>query len=343
MIKAGIIGVTGFTGSELVRILYHHPNVEIEFMTSESKSGEEFQDIHTFFHDILDMKLCSIKDIHNFKPDVVFLALPHGVSMEFVKENSRKNFRIIDLSGDFRLRKVEDYEHWYGKKHLFPDGLSDAVFGLPELFREQIERAKLIANPGCYPTSAILGSAPLISKNLANPKTLIVDSKSGVTGAGVKPGKVNMFSNVNENFKAYGLKNHRHTIEIQSILNTLAGDEVLVQFTPHLLPVDRGILTTLYAQPQEKTDSRQLQEFYREFYRNAPFVRIRKEPPGIKDVRGSNFCDIFPEYDERTNRILIISVIDNLVKGASGQAVQNMNLMFDIEETTGLNHLPLLP
>ncbi len=342
-IKAGIVGATGYTGSELVRILNHHPHVEIEFITSESRTGESFKDIHPFFAEIMDMKLSSIKDIADYNPDIVFLALPHGISMEFVRENYSKDFRIIDLSGDFRLQTAEDYEHWYRKKHIFPDGLSDAVFGLPELFRNEIRRAKLIANPGCYPTSAILASAPLISNNLAESKSLIIDSKSGVTGAGVKPGTVNMFSNVNENFRAYGLKNHRHTIEIQSILNNLTTEEVMIQFTPHLLPVDRGILTTLYAQPLEKINPSRINDIYLDYYEKSPFVRIRKELPGIKDVRGTNYCDIFPEYDERTNRLIIISVIDNLVKGASGQAVHNMNLMFDFEESSGLKQIPLMP
>lgn len=341
--KIGIIGATGYTGSELVRILTHHPNTEIIFITSESRKGELFSDVHPFFQGIEDQKLISINDISAYEPDLVFLALPHGISMDFVKKYHHKSFKIVDLSGDFRLSAAEIYEDWYQKKHIFPEGIKDAVYGSPELFSKKIASAKLVANPGCFPTSAILAIAPLISKKLIETNPIIIDSKTGVTGAGIKSKPVNLYSNVNDNFKAYGIKTHRHTIEIQGKLNEVGTTDTMVQFTPHLLPVDRGILSTTYLRANKPVTEKMLHEIYESFYENAPFVRLRKNIPSIKDVRGSNYCDIHINYDERTNLIIIVSVIDNLVKGAAGQAVQNMNLMFGFEETMGLKQIPINP
>ncbi|MCB0705521.1 MAG: N-acetyl-gamma-glutamyl-phosphate reductase [Saprospiraceae bacterium] len=341
--KIGIIGATGYTGSELVRILKNHPAVEISLITSESRTGERFSDVHPFFQDIEDQKLISINQIEAFDLDLVFLALPHGVSMDFVKKFHDYPFKIVDLSGDFRLNSAVNYKQWYQMDHVYPEGIKNAIFGIPELFCDKIKMAKLVANPGCFPTSAILGLAPLMSSQLVETNPIIIDSKSGVTGAGVKSKPVNLYSNVNDNFKAYGLKNHRHTIEIQNILDQLSGKETMVQFTPHLLPVDRGILTTIYVRPLGILDAEKLGTIYHDFYADAPFVRLRRQLPSIKDVRGSNYCDLHVSYDARTNMIIIISVIDNLVKGASGQAVQNMNLMFALDEKTGLNLLPVNP
>ncbi|WP_372795124.1 N-acetyl-gamma-glutamyl-phosphate reductase [Lutibacter sp.] len=341
--KIGVIGATGYTGSELVRILTNHPDVEITMITSESRAGELFSDVHPFLQGIADQKLVSINDIDNYELDLVFLALPHGVSMDFVKRFKDKSFKIIDLSGDFRLSSKEVYEEWYKLNHIFPEGIEKAVFGSPELYFDKIEDANLIANPGCFPTSAILGLAPLLKANLIEEDRIIIDSKTGVTGAGIKAKTVNLYSNVNDNFKAYGLKNHRHTIEMQGILDEVSGKETRIQFTPHLLPVDRGILTTIYARPTEKMDEIKLKELYNNFYENAPFVRLRKQEPAIKDVRGTNYCDLFVTYDERTNMIIVISVIDNLIKGAAGQAIQNMNIMFGLDQTNGLNLIPLNP
>jgi len=341
--KIGIIGATGYTGSELVRILTNHPNIEITMITSESRAGELFSDVHPFLQGIADQKLVSIKDIDTYELDLVFLALPHGVSMDFVKRFKDKSFKIIDLSGDFRLSSKEVYEEWYKLNHIFPEGIEKAVFGSPELYFDKIKDANLIANPGCFPTSAILGLAPLLKANLIEEDRIIVDSKTGVTGAGIKAKTVNMYSNVNDNFKAYGLKNHRHTIEMQGILDEVSGKETLIQFTPHLLPVDRGILTTIYARPKADMDEIKLKELYTAFYENAPFVRLRKQEPAIKDVRGTNYCDLYVTYDKRTNMVIVISVIDNLIKGAAGQAVQNMNIMFNLDESKGLNLIPLNP
>jgi N-acetyl-gamma-glutamyl-phosphate reductase len=341
--KIGIIGATGYTGSELVRILTNHPNVDITVITSESRAGELFSDVHPFLQGIADQKLVSINQIDEYELDLVFLALPHGVSMDFVKRFKDKSFKIIDLSGDFRLSSQKVYKEWYKIDHTYPEGIEKAVFGCPELYFDKIKDANLIANPGCFPTSAILGLAPLLKANIIETDRIIVDSKTGVTGAGIKAKTVNLYSNVNDNFKAYGLKNHRHTIEIQGILNSISEKDTLIQFTPHLLPLDRGILTTIYARPTRKMDEIILKELYSTFYANAPFVRLRKQEPAIKDVRGTNFCDLHVTYDKRTHMVIIISVIDNLIKGAAGQAVQNMNIMFGLEETTGLNLIPLNP
>lgn len=341
--KIGIIGATGYTGSELVRILKNHPDVEISLITSESRAGERFSDVHPFFQGIEDQKLVSINQIEDFKLDLVFLALPHGVSMDFVKRFHDKPFKIVDLSGDFRLNSIADFEKWYNMKHIYPEGIKNAIFGNPELFAEKIKDAKLVANPGCFPTTAILGLAPLIAGHLVEMNPIIIDSKTGVTGAGIKSKPVNLYSNVNDNFKAYGIKNHRHTIEIQNILDQVAGKKTLVQFTPHLLPVDRGILSTIYVRPAGVITEEKLIDIYTKYYINAPFVRLRKQIPAIKDVRGSNYCDLHISFDERTNIIIIVSVIDNLVKGAAGQAVQNMNLMLGLNEKQGLNQVPVNP
>lgn len=341
--KIGIIGATGYTGSELVRILANHPEAEISYITSEARAGENFSDVHPQFEGIFHQNLISSNEIDHHDVELVFLALPHGVSMEFVKKNHKKGFKIIDLSGDFRLSSANLYADWYKKEHIYPAGIENAVFGIPELYREEIKYAKIIANPGCYPTSAILAITPLLKNNLSDNSPIIIDSKSGVTGAGVKAKAVTHFPNVNDNFKAYGLKNHRHTIEIQEQLNKHSEQDVIVQFTPHLLPVDRGILTTAYLKPRKKIKEQDLIKIYKDFYKDSPFVRIRKNSPSIKDVRGTNYCDISPFFDERTGMIIIISAIDNLVKGAAGQAVQNMNIASGWKEQTGLSHFPLNP
>lgn len=340
--KIGLIGATGYTGSELVRILKNHPEVELSLITSESRAGEKFSDVHPFFQGIVDDELHTADKVDEMDLDLIFLALPHGVSMSFVKRFAGKKLKIVDLSGDFRLSSPEVYEEWYGKPHIYQEGFDHAVYGLPELYKNDIKQAELVANPGCFPTSAILALAPLMKAGLTA-GNIIVDSKSGVTGAGVKPKEVTHYSNVSDNFKAYGLKKHRHTIEIQGTLENVSGTQVTLQFTPHLLPVDRGILSTVYAQPKEKISQAQISELYQEFYQDKPFVRLCAAVPSIKDVRASNFCNIYVDYDERTNNIILISVIDNLVKGAAGQAVQNMNMMFGLEETAGLHQIPLNP
>lgn len=341
-INIGIVGATGYTGSELVRILSQHPQAHIAQISSESYAGQPFSAVHPAFRQIQDQKLVNAEDIRH-DLDVVFLALPHGVSMEFVEKWQSANFRIIDLSGDFRLDNAETYYYWYDIVHTYEAGFAERVYGLPELAKAQIAKSRLIANPGCYPTSAILGILPLLKHHLVDPHTFIVDAKSGVTGAGIKPKPNTHFPQVYDNFSAYGLINHRHTGEIQETLRKVSRQKVEVLFTPHLLPVDRGILSTIYAQTSTQLPARDLIGLYQEYYADDPFVRICTHPPGIKEVRGTNYCDIHPAYDPRTGRYLIISVIDNLVKGAAGQAVHNMNLLFGLPETTGLQAAPLHP
>lgn len=371
--KVGVIGATGYTGSEVVRILSQHPGVEIALITSETRAGEKFSDVHPFFQGIVDDVLHRADKVDDTELDLVFLALPHGVSMDYVKRFAERDFRIIDFSGDFRLGSVEVYEQWYPKNHVYPKGFDDAVYGLPELYKEKIRDAKLVANPGCFPTGAILSLAPLVAAGAIRKDGVIIDSKTGVTGAGIKPSAVNMFSNVNDNFKAYGLKTHRHTIEIQSILEDVSGGLAPVQFTPHLLPVDRGILTTVYARPadnagwmdfasgsggsgpqnheksavtdktKEESGKKRLMDMYHQYYHDKPFVRLCPDPPTLKDVRASNYCNIYVDYDDRTGNVIVISAIDNLVKGAAGLAVQNMNIMLGYEETEGMRNVPMNP
>ena len=343
MHKIGIIGATGYTGSELVRILFNHPDVGIKAITSESNTGKRFSDIHPQFKDIFDIELTSAQGLKAEEFDLLSLALPHGVAMEYAKKFFKEDVKIIDLSGDFRLSSKAVYEEWYKKNHTFEEGINEAVFGIPELFEDEIKSAKLVANPGCFPTGAILALAPLLKEKLIDENRIIVDSKTGVTGAGVNAKPVTHFPNVNDNFKPYGLKTHRHTIEIEEQLSKIVGTEIKLQFTPHLLPVDRGILTSVYAVPLNDISEESLSELYKKFYNDAGFIRIVNDLPEIKNVRGTNYVDIYPAYDSRTNNIIVFSALDNLVKGAAGQAVQNMNLMLGLKNNAGLNQVPLRP
>ncbi|PRY86338.1 N-acetyl-gamma-glutamyl-phosphate reductase [Mongoliibacter ruber] len=341
--KVAIVGASGFTGSELTRLLAGHPHVEIMHITSESHTGKPFSTLHPQFLKIVDKELESASVIDNADLDVIFLALPHGVSMEFVKRWKDKKTKIIDLSGDFRLSTPEVYKSWYNMDHSYTDGFEKAIYGLPELMGEKVKNSSLIANPGCYPTASILSVAPLFAANLVDPDSLIIDAKSGLTGAGIKASATTHFSNVNDNFKAYGIGIHRHTVEIEEQLSALSGTTATVQFTPHLIPADRGILVTSYSKPKVAMDSAKLKSIYEEFYKDKHFIRIRETAPSIKDVRGSHYCDIFPFWDSRTKRIISIAAIDNLLKGAASEAVHNMNLMLGLDEQSGLNQIPLRP
>ena len=341
--KIGIVGATGYTGSELLRLLIHHPDITIECVTSETHAGKRITDIHPHLLDISDIRLESSDKISEYNLDLVFLALPHGVSMSFVKEHGLDKFLTIDLSGDFRLPDKKVYEQWYKKKHVAEEYFEDAVFGLPELYRHEIRNARLVANPGCYPTSAILPLTPLVKYDIIHTSGIVVDSKSGVTGAGAKAKPGTHFPDLFGNFSAYGLTTHRHTPEIESVIHNYTGYTTEVLFSPHLLPIDRGILTTTYSTPKKEVSKEMVEELFYSVFEKEHFVRVVDRPPLLKHVRGSNYCDVYVTYDKRTNKIITVSTIDNLMKGAAGQAVQNMNIMFGLIESTGLQHIPLNP
>ena len=338
MVNVGIIGVSGYTGQELIRILLSHPRVRIAALYSRSASGKSISELFPEFACRLDL-VCSKPDIKDIasKCDLVFLALPHTTSLEFVPQLLKAGKRVIDLSADYRLKDLKIYEKFYQHKHKDNISLKEAVYGLPELSRAKIKSAKLIANPGCYPTAAILALAPLVALNLVDLNSIIIDAKSGVSGAGKKLAESFLFSEANEDFKAYKVGVHQHTPEISQGLSSLAGRKVDVTFVPHLLPLNRGILETIYAKIIKGKKNTGLVELYKKFYKKEPFVRIKAEGsyPRLKDVVGTNFCDIGIKDDQDT--IIVISAIDNLVKGASGQAVQNMNIMYGFPENLGLS------
>ena len=345
-LKVAICGGSGYTGIELLRILSGHPQVKITAVTSEKSAGKSFSSLfpHLQKYQNLTYEPLNKTGLLN-KADLFFLALPHGASQEAGNFFFNNKKRVIDLSADYRLSDPSVYQEWYGLPHEYRSTLKKAVFGLPEIYRSKIKKAKLIANPGCYPTSAILGLLPAIKNRLIDIFSIIIDSKSGVTGAGRKADIAVSFCEVNEGFKAYGIGTHRHTAEIEQELSLAAGNKIKVNFTPHLLPVDRGILTTVYARLSKKTDTSSVLNIYKKMYKDEPFVSVLEEGtfPNIKDVRGTNFCHIGIKVVPRTNTLIIVSVIDNLVKGASGQAVHNMNIMMGFDETAGLESPALFP
>jgi N-acetyl-gamma-glutamyl-phosphate reductase len=336
MIKAAILGGSGYTGFELLRILGSHTAVQVTTITSRQHKGCKVDKVFPALNSIFKL---TFEDPENFriysKADIIFSALPHHASMEIVPELLNNGKRVIDLSADFRLKNTNIYETWYGKHHTAKGLLGKAVYGLPELYRGKIKNASLIANPGCYPTGAIIGLAPILKAGLIDTNTIVIDSKSGVSGAGRTASLDTSFTEVNEGFKAYKVGEHRHTPEIEQELSLIAGREVKVTFVPHLLPVNRGILSTIYA---KATSHKNILNNYKKYYKGEFFIRIMPEGvfPNIAHVRGSNFCDIGLKLDEQTGRLIVITAIDNLVKGASGQAVQNMNIMFGLPETMGL-------
>ena len=344
MFNAIIIGGSGYTGAELLRLLALHPDVEVSAVTSRQYAGTKVTSVYPELSGYYDsLTYTDPKDISNIKADVVFSALPHGVSQASVLPFIEAGVKVIDLSADFRLKDVEVYEKWYCE-HTAPGYLSKAVYGLPELYRESIKGASLIANPGCFPTGAILALAPVMSAGLLDLSApVVIDSKSGVTGAGRKATIETSYVELNEGFKAYKVGSHRHTPEITQELSSLAGSEVNVTFTPHLLPVSRGILTTAYVWLKGQVTASSLHELYKETYASEPFVRVMNPGlfPDILNVRGSNYCDIGIYYDDHEQKAIIVSVIDNLVKGASGAAVQNMNLLLGLDETTALTTPPI--
>jgi N-acetyl-gamma-glutamyl-phosphate reductase len=346
--KVGIIGATGYTGSELIRILLNHPKITIKAITSESHKGKKISNVHPHLAKICEKKLTSIHKIKDQDLDLIFLALPHGKSMEFVNDNfnnglGNSNTKIIDLSGDFRLSNGEEYLEWYNIPHKCPELIKHAVYGLPELFRKKIKKTDIVANPGCYPTSAILALAPILKYDLIKHENIIIDSKSGISGAGAKIKQTTHFPSVNEDFTAYAIGTHRHTPEIENILSNIYRTAVNVDFTPHLVPINRGILTSIYCKAKEGINQIDLHDALSKTYTKETFIRIRKNPPSVQSVRGSNLCDIYVKFNPRTENVIIISAIDNLVKGAAGQAVQNMNLMLGLKEVIGINQPPIVP
>lgn len=339
MIKVGIIGATGYTGEELIRILLRHSGVRISSLTAKIEQPARISEIFPQFEGLLDLE-CQLPDTGKVvdSSSFVFLALPHRISMEVAPRLLEAGKKVVDLSADYRLRDAAVYEKWYGVKHGDPEGLSESVYGLPELNRDAIRKARLIANPGCYPTGVILALAPVLRQEMIEPDEIICDSYSGATGAGRHANLSLIFPEIDENLKAYKINRHQHQPEIEQELTELAKTKVKIVFVPHLAPVDRGILTTIYLKLKRKASAGDICRLYDRFYAKEPFVRVLTEgkTPGIKDVRRSNFCNLGITVEENEGRLIIVSAIDNLTKGAAGQAVQSMNIMEGFSETEGL-------
>ncbi len=347
MIKVGIIGATGYAGAEIVRLLLQHKNAEIVWYGSRSYIDQPFANVYRNYFQLVENS-CLDDNIQAMSEqvDVIFTATPQGLCASLVSEELLKKVKIVDLSADFRIKDPLKYETWYGIHHAAPSFLSEAVYGLPEMNRDTISKARIIANPGCYPTCSILTIAPLLKKGLIDPKTIIIDAKSGTSGAGRSAKTANLFCEVNENMKAYGVASHRHTPEIEDQLSIAAGEDILLSFTPHLVPMNRGILVTAYASLTDPSvTEEELRQVYEEAYKDEYFVRFLPKGalPETRWVEGSNFADVNIVLDKRTNRVVMMGAIDNLVKGAAGQAVQNMNLLFGLPEKEGLTMPPLFP
>lgn len=346
-IKVGIIGASGYTGAELLRLLASHPNVKVEYVTANQYQGISVKELYPHLSGVCDLSYETFDlDKASGKAEIFFLALPHGKAMEAAPGLLDTGCKVIDLSGDFRLSSASIYETWYKKEHTDPDLIEKAVYGLPEIYEEKIKDASFISNPGCYPTSAILALAPLLSGKAIKHKGIIIDSLSGVSGAGRDPKPDTHFCRVDGSLTAYKVGGvHQHTPEIEQYISDIAGEEIIVSFTPHLMPVSRGILTTVYADLMDSIDLSAVIHLYSSFYKDKPFVAIMPagQYPQTKNVLGSNYCHIGLAIDKRTKRVIVVSAIDNLVKGASGQAIQNMNLMMGLPQDTGLRHVGLMP
>ena len=351
MIKAGIIGATGYAGGELVRLLLQHKEVEIKWYGSRSYINQKYASVYgNMFQLVEDTCLDDNMEELAKQVDVIFTATPQGFCASVINDSILSRTKIIDLSADFRIKDVSVYEKWYGINHKAPQYIEEAVYGLCEINREKTKGARLVANPGCYTTCSILTAYPLVKEGLIDPQTLIIDAKSGTSGAGRGAKVNNLYCEVNENIKAYGVATHRHTPEIEEQLGYAAGKEILVNFTPHLVPMNRGILVTEYATLTKKTDGslptyEEIRAVYDKYYADEYFVRVLEKNvcPETKWVEGSNFVDVNFKIDERTGRIIMMGALDNIVKGAAGQAVQNMNLMFGLDEKEGLELVPMFP
>ena len=346
MIKVGIIGATGYAGGELVRILMGHKDAKIVWYGSRSYIDQKYADVYRNMFQIVDAT-CMDDNIEALadQVDVIFTATPQGFLASVINENILSKTKIIDLSADFRIKDVTVYEKWYGIEHKSPQFIEEAVYGLCEVNREKVKGARLIANPGCYTTCSILTAYPLAKEGVIDMSTLIVDAKSGTSGAGRGAKVPNLFCEVNENMKAYGVATHRHTPEIEEQLGYASGENVTISFTPHLVPMNRGILATEYATLKKEVTGEEIKAIYDKYYAGEPFIRVLGEGvcPETKWVEGSNYVDIGFKLDPRTNRIVMMGAIDNLVKGAAGQAVQNMNLLFGLPENEGLELVPMFP
>lgn len=351
MIKAGIIGATGYAGNELVRILMGHKEVEIKWYGSRSYIDKKYAEVYQNMFEIVDDTCLddNMEELAN-QVDVIFTATPQGFLAGVLTEEILSKTKIVDLSADYRIKDVKVYEKWYGIEHKSPQFIEEAVYGLCEINREKVRGARLVANPGCYTTCSILTAYPLVKEGMIDTSTLIVDAKSGTSGAGRGAKLPNLFCEVNENMKAYGVASHRHTPEIEEQLSYAAGEEIMINFTPHLVPMNRGILATEYATLKRKPDGslptyEEVKAVYDKYYQKEKFVRVLEKDvlPETKWVEGSNYVDINFRIDERTGRIVMLGALDNLVKGAAGQAVQNMNLLFGFDEAEGLNLVPMFP
>ncbi|PLY02363.1 MAG: N-acetyl-gamma-glutamyl-phosphate reductase [Desulfuromonas sp.] len=345
MLRVAVMGASGYTGVELLRLLSRHPEVEITMVTSRQSAGEPISSSFPSLYGAVDL-VCvdaSPREVAA-SADLVFTALPHKTAMEAVPDLLDAGCKVVDLSADYRLKDVAVYEQWY-QEHTSPSLLQEAVYGLPELYREQVRNARLVANPGCYPTSVALALTPLLREQCIDTSSVVVDSKSGTSGAGRGAKVGSLFCEVNEAFRAYGIAAHRHTPEIEQTLSDVSGTPLQVTFTPHLLPINRGILSTCYAKLNADLSAAQLQELFETTYADEPFVRVLPtgKLPDVAYVKGSNFCDVAATLDARNNRVVVVATIDNLVKGAAGQAIQNMNLLYGWPEETGLLQLALAP
>jgi len=341
-LRASVFGGTGYTGIELVRLLLNHPNVEIHQITSRNDKGKRADEIYPSLRGMYDNVLISPEDADLKNVDIIFFATPNGVAMEYANDLIADGKTVIDLAADFRIKDQTVWEKWYGMKHKSPGLISEAVYGLPEINRDSIKKAKLIANPGCYPTAIQLALIPLLKMKLINPINIIADAKSGISGAGRNSELKLLMSEADEDFRAYGIGGHRHLPEIEESLSNICGDNVKLTFVPHLVPMIRGIHATIYVECEKEFEA---QSVYNQFYAKEPFVDIMQAnmAPNTKSVRASNFCRISFHKEKNSNKLIIFSVIDNLVKGAAGQAIQNMNIMFDFPETAGINLVPLTP
>lgn len=346
MIKAGIIGATGYAGAELVRILMNHRDVEIVWYGSRSYVDQNYADIYRNMFRIVDAK-CMDDHMEQLaeEADVIFTATPQGFCASVMTEEILKKTKTIDLSADYRIKDVKTYEKWYGIVHQSPQFIEEAVYGLCEINREDVKKARLVANPGCYTTCSILTAYPLAKEGVIDMNTLIIDAKSGTSGAGRGAKLPNLYCEVNENIKAYGVASHRHTPEIEEQLGYAAGKPVMINFTPHLIPMNRGILITAYAKLNPGVTKEMVRKAYEEAYKDEYFVRVLNDGvcPETRWVEGSNFVDVSPKVDERTGRVIMMGAMDNITKGAAGQAVQNMNLLFGLDEAEGLRLVPVFP